>query len=310
ITSYLEFPAFALLGLTCAVVAIAFQSSLIVTDRVAAQSKLPIWLRPALGGLFIGCVGVFYPHILGVGYEATDQALKGQLPLTLMITLLVLKTAATAVTLASRFGGGIFSASLYLGAMAGGAFGQVAASVAPDAASTYGLYAILGMGAVAASMLGAPISTTLIVFELTGGYDVTIALLLAVVVATTVSQAVLGQSFFAWQLRQRGTPVDQGPHQEILRRLCVSEFMTTISPQDRDRVGDVDGTVRRDPDKPSLLPHSCVDEALQALDKSGQRRVAVVSEAGSDIVVGWVDEVRALNAFNEALIDAHKEEHR
>ena len=114
-------------------------------------------------------IAVVFPEVLGVGYETTDAALKNNLPLHLMLTLLVAKTAATAITLASRFGGGIFSPALYLGAMAGGSFGLIAASVFPELASSEGLYSILGMGAVAAAVLGAPFSTTMIVFELTGG---------------------------------------------------------------------------------------------------------------------------------------------
>src|SRR5690606_3493925 len=170
ITSYWEIPAFALLGLTCAAVAILYQFALIGSDWVARNITMPLWLRPVVGGLAVGAIGIFLPEVLGVGYQATDAALKQELPLALMLGLLVAKTAATAITLASRFGGGIFSPSLYIGAMAGGAFGLIAAGAFPDLASSHGLYAILGMGAVAAAVLGAPFSTTMIVFELTGGY--------------------------------------------------------------------------------------------------------------------------------------------
>ncbi|MGI9568466.1 MAG: chloride channel protein, partial [Desulfobulbia bacterium] len=193
ITSFWEFPAFALLGLTCAAVAILFQLSLITTDRVARNLPLPLWFRPVIGGLMIGVLAVFFPHILGVGYGTTDAALNQQLTLSLMLSLLVVKTAATAITLASRFGGGIFSPALYLGAMAGGAFGIIAAMALPEIASSNGLYVILGMGAVAAAVIGAPVSTTVIAFELTGGYELTIALLLAVSISTGFSQAILGQ---------------------------------------------------------------------------------------------------------------------
>ena len=193
ITSYWEFPAFALLGLTCALVAIAFQFAIILAERMAWSIELPIWSRPAIGGLLIGAMAIFFPQILGVGYDATDMALKLQFGLYLMIALIVIKAAATAITLASRFGGGIFSPSLYLGAMTGAASEQF-----PEIASSQGLYAILGMGAVASAMLGAPISTTLIVFELTGGYEMTIALLLTVSIASGLAFAVNGQSFFHW----------------------------------------------------------------------------------------------------------------
>ena len=165
ITSFLEFPAFALLGVVCAFVAVAFQFGIIGTDYIARSITMPLWLRPAVGGLMIGAIGIYFPEILGVGYEATDMALKNQFSLSLLLALIVAKCAATAITIASRFGGGVFSPSLYIGAMTGGAFGLIASSIFPELASSEGLYAILGMGAVAAAVIGAPISTTLIVLN-------------------------------------------------------------------------------------------------------------------------------------------------
>jgi CIC family chloride channel protein len=106
ITSYWEFPAFALLGVVCAMVAAAFQFALFSAEYVARRAPVPIWALPICGGLTVGLMGVAFPHVLGVGYEATDLALWGQLPLALMLTLILMKTLATAVTLASRFGGG------------------------------------------------------------------------------------------------------------------------------------------------------------------------------------------------------------
>ncbi len=118
--------------------------------------------------------------MLDVGYDTTDAALKGNLALHVMLTLIVVKTIATAIALGSRLGGGVFSPALYLGAMTGGAFGLIAAGAFPEMGSSEGLYAILGMGAVAAAVLGAPISTTVMVFELTGGFALSLALMLTV----------------------------------------------------------------------------------------------------------------------------------
>ena len=187
-----------------------------------------MWLRPVVGGAAIGAMGVFIPHILGVGYEATDLALWGRLPLMLMLVLIVAKTAATAITLASRFGGGIFSPALYLGAMTGGAYGIIAAYFFPELASSQALYSILGMGAVAGAVLGAPLSTTLIVFELTGGYELSIALLLTTAIAHGLNQAIHGHSYFQWQLEMRGLFVQAGPHRTVIRNVKVMDFMTLL----------------------------------------------------------------------------------
>ncbi len=304
ITSYLEVPAFALLGVTCAVVAILFELAMMTTERVAWRIRMPLWLRPAAGGFLIGLIALVFPHVLGVGYAATDMALQQQLPILLMIALIIAKTAATAITMASRFGGGIFSPALYLGAMTGGAFGQIAASMFPDMASSQGLYALLGMGGVAAAVLGAPISTTMIVFELTGGFEMAIALLLTVCIANGLTQAVLGQSFFHWQLTKRGLSLQEGPHKEIMRRITVAQFMTPLEPDPEAP------PAQHDPSKPWLMPGDTLERALRTFDRAGAARIPVVSGHDETRVVGHVDRMKALSTFNRALIESHQEEHR
>ncbi|MBG6210463.1 CIC family chloride channel protein [Labrenzia sp. EL_126] len=303
ITSYLEIPAFALLGLTCAAVAIIFQFALIGSDWTARNITMPLWLRPVIGGLAVGAIGVFYPEILGVGYEATDLALKHELTINTMLTLLVVKTAATAITLASRFGGGIFSPSLYLGAMTGGAFGLIAASVFPEMASSHGLYAILGMGAVAAAVLGAPFSTTVIVFELTGGYALSIALLLAVSIATGLTQAVHGKSYFHWQLGMRGCFVNEGAHQFLSETVKVRDFMDPPPENEEERV------FNPGEDGPYLHDTDTLESALKSFDSCGKATLPVVRKGDATKVIGLARHVRGLRYFNAALIKATKEEH-
>ena len=304
ITSYWEFPAFALLGVTCACVAIAFQFAILTSDRIARSVDIPLWTRPVIGGAMVGFIAIWFPQVLGVGYDATDAALKDHFPLTLLLVLLVLKAVTTAITLASRFGGGIFSPSLYLGAMCGGAFGLMAASVFPEIASSRGLYAILGMGAVAAAVLGAPISTTLIVFELTGGYEMTLALLLAVSISTGLTQAVYGQSFFHDQLSSRGIFLKEGPHQHIVRSLKVRDFMLPIEKSVSEAMAGLEA------DTAWLTPDDTVESALRAFDKTGLNRLPVVESGDTSKLAGWAEQVDALNAFNDALIEASREEHK
>lgn len=304
ITSYLEFPAFVLLGLTCAAVAILFQFALMGADWIARHITMPLWLRPVLGGLVVGAIALAFPEVLGVGYETTDAALKQQLPLYLLLSLIVAKAAATAITLASRFGGGIFSPSLYLGAMTGGAFGLMAASMFPQTSSSDGLYAILGMGAVAAAMLGAPISTTMIVFELTGGLALTIALLLTVSIASAATQVVHGRSYFHWQLGVRGLFLQEGPHKRLGRLLQVKDFMRPLEdPADAE-------TFELQPELAWLTPSDTIESALRLFDSKGVSRVPVVEETDTDRLLGWAHHVDALSAFNQALIEASVEEHR
>jgi CIC family chloride channel protein len=302
ILSLWEFPAFALLGLTSAAVAIAFQFAIIGADRVATASPIPVWLKPAVGGLCVGAIALSFPQVLGVGYDTTDAALNSQLGLSLMLALLLAKTAATAITLGFRMGGGVFSPSLYLGAMTGGAFGLVAQSVFPELASGEGLYAILGMGAVAAAVLGAPISTTLIVFELTGGYQMTIALLLTVSIANGLTQAVHGVSYFHWLLNNRGLFLHEGPHQHIVHSVRVRDMMTPLEE-------DEEPETAKPEEGPYLQPAHTLRHALRLFDETGQEWLPVI-DAPSEELIGWVRHFDAIETYNKALVAAHVEEHR
>jgi len=302
ITSLWEFPAFALLGLASAAVAIAFQFAAIGADRVSTLTPIPLWMKPALGGLCVGAIALSFPQVLGVGYDTTDAALNSQLTLSLMVSLLFAKTLATAITLGFRMGGGVFSPSLYLGAMTGGAFGLIAASVFPDAASGMGLYAILGMGAVSAAVLGAPISTTLIVFELTGGYELTIALLLTVSISNGLTQAVHGVSYFHWLLNNRGLFLHEGPHQHIVHSVRVRDMMT---PLEEDEEAETD----KPEAGPYLHPAHTLRHALRMFDESGQEWLPV-TDSQSEELIGWVRHFDAIEAYNKALVAAHVEEHR
>lgn len=303
IVSYLEVPAFVLLGIVAAGVAVVFQLTVLSVDWFARNLKMPLVARPAVGGLLIGIIAVWFPEVLGVGYDTTDAALKDQLAIHIMIILIVLKTIATAIALGSRFGGGVFSPALYLGAMTGGAFGLIAASAFPEVGSSEGLYAILGMGAVTAAVLGAPISTTVMVFELTGGFELSLALLLTVAIANGINQMILGRSFFQAQLESRGIVLHEGPHRTVMRDIRVSDIMRPL--QDGDPVVLPEGERER-----ALQADETLETALRAFDTMGAERLPVVETHDRSKIVGWASQSRALSAFNKALIAASVEEHR
>ena len=225
IASFWEFPAFALLGVVSAVAAIAFMRSVAVTRSLVDRLPVPLWALPALGGLVVGAIGIQFPQVLGVGYEATDEALSERYALWMMLALIVAKTIATAVSLACRFGGGVFSPALFLGAMVGGAYGIIATQAFPHLSSGHGAYTLIGMGAVAGAVLGAPISTILMIFELTGDYKLTIAVMIATAIASMITQQLFGRSFFTWQLEERGINVAGGRDVGLLRSIKVGNVM-------------------------------------------------------------------------------------
>ena len=172
-----------------------------IADRLAAACRLPIWCLPPFAGLVLGAFALAFPQVLGVGYEATASAIAGGYTPQFMLILCFAKLAATAICLGARFGGGVFSASIVTGAMLGGTFGGLAGLITGDAETALVFFTVVGMGAVSGAVLGAPISTTLIVFELTRSYETAAAVLVAVSLATVIVQALEGGSLFEKQLK-------------------------------------------------------------------------------------------------------------
>ena len=226
IVSFWEFPAFALLGGVCALTAIILLRSIAFAAEAADRLRAPGWARPTAAGLCVGVIALAFPQVLGVGYEATDAALQGQYELAILIALIAAKIAATAVCLGCGFGGGVFSPSLFVGAMVGGAFGIVATQIFPDLSSGHSAYTLVGLGAVSGAVLGAPVSTILIVFELTANYALTIAVMVAVVIATVITQQVRGQSFFMWQLDRRGVTLKGARELSLMDSTRVADVMS------------------------------------------------------------------------------------
>ncbi len=258
IVSFLEFPAFALLGLVSAVMAIVFMHSVAFTQNTVKKLPIPLWAQPACGGLLVGIIAIVFPHVLGVGYEATNDALHERFELWMLISLLVAKTAATVISLGFGFGAGVFSPSLFIGAMLGGTFGIIATHAFPALSSGYDAYTIVGMGAVAGAVLGAPISTILVVFELTGDYAITVAVMIGTVAASSVTQQVFGDSFFTWQLARRGLELKGGRSRNLLRSIRVEAVMKS--------------------DYDAVAPAALMIEVRDALQRSRYGEIFVIDE--------------------------------
>jgi len=225
VASFFEFPAFVLLGLVCGAVAIGFLKLVAVVDALHTRLDVPLWLRPMLAGLAVGLIALAFPEVLGIGYQTTDATLNDRFGLTFLLGLALAKSLATAVCLGSRFGGGVFSPALVLGALVGVAFQKVSGGLFPELSSGAALYGVLGMGAVAGAVLGAPISTIIMVFELTHDYGLAFALMVAVAIATLFTMQVHGHSFFTWQLARAGLNLGRALELRLLERRRVAEIL-------------------------------------------------------------------------------------
>jgi CIC family chloride channel protein len=211
LTSFWEFPAFAGLGVMAGLAALVFMRGIFLSQTLAGRSGLPQPVRPMVAGLVVGMIALWLPEVLGIGYETTDQALKAAYGFQFLATVVVAKMLATVFCLGWGFGGGVFSPSLTLGALLGSAYGIAATSIFPALSSGETAYALIGMGAMAAAVLGAPISTTLIIFEFTGDYELTIGVVVSVVIASGIVQGASGHaSFFHWQLARKGIRLGRG----------------------------------------------------------------------------------------------------
>jgi len=171
--------------------------------------------------------------VLSVGFEATDLALRGEMPGDLVMPLLVAKLLLVGLAIGSGCAGGVFGPAVFLGALLGAAswsfvqtLGIEVSGLFSDSMSQQGVYALVGTAAVASAMLGAPISTVLIVFEMTGDYDITIAVLVAAAVSTTVMQAGPWGSFFRWQLSNRSINITTGRDISLLMTHQVAELIS------------------------------------------------------------------------------------
>ncbi|MEO0670271.1 MAG: chloride channel protein [Pseudomonadota bacterium] len=310
---YQELPAFLLLGLLCGLVAVVLMRAIFWTDDIgtAVQERtgLPRWLRPACAGLLLGGMAIFYPHIIGVGYETTSLALTGQLALNEVMIFVVLKTAAVAVTMAGRMGGGVFSPSLMIGALTGLAFGLVATSIFPDVSGSVTLYALAGMGAVAAAVLGAPISTTLIVFELTGDWQTGLAVMVAVSMSTALSSRLVDRSFFLTQIERKGVHLAAGPQAYLLAMFRVSSVMRGLDDPrgaDEARAWELIG------EGIYVDAAATLEVAMPVFDRAMVRFIPVVTLTGENAapeLQGNLFHVDALKAYNRALAATAAEEH-
>jgi chloride channel protein, CIC family len=184
-----EFAVYAVLGVLGGFVSVIFTKSLTgLRDKFMRLPQKTVWFQPVAGGIAVGIMGWFVPQVLGVGYKYVGDALNGRMALRLMLILLLLKLAGVVISYASGNAGGIFGPSLFLGAMLGGCVGTVAHNFAPTYVAAPGVYALVGMGAAFAGIVRAPMTSVLMIFEITRDYSVIVPLMISNLVSFFISQ--------------------------------------------------------------------------------------------------------------------------
>jgi CIC family chloride channel protein len=222
-----ELFAYAALGLLAAVVALAFVRTLYAAEDLFERVRIFPPIRTLIGGAMIGVIGVWLPQVFGVGYEAINEALHGSMVWKFMLLLVVFKLVAVSITIGSGGSGGIFAPSLFIGAMLGGAVGTVVHTVWPASTAGAGAYALVGMGAVVAAGTHAPITAILIIFELTGSYEIILPLMISCIIATLLATRMQKGSIYTLKLLRRGIDIHKGKDANVLQAVPVREEMRT-----------------------------------------------------------------------------------
>jgi len=273
-----EFAVYAMLGVAGGVVSAAFAKLLLgMRERFLRFPQKTVWFQPVVGGLLVGVVGWFVPQVLGVGYGFVGDALNGNMAFKMMLLLVVLKLLTVTTSYASGNAGGIFGPALFIGAMLGGTVGTAAHHLFPGYTATPGAYALVGMGAVFAGIVRAPMTSVLMIFEMTQDYAVIVPLMIANLVSL----------FIASRLQ----------HEPIYEALAVQDGIHLPSAKTRQRSGERQ-VIRVMQTARQLLPAEItVREALERVRSSEFRTWLVTDRRG---VVGVINLSRLERELAEA----------
>jgi len=217
-----------ILGLLAGSIAVFFIKMMYGTENFFEKLKIKPYFKPMIGGLSVGIIGLFLPQLFGVGYEAVSDVLNESIVvggIGLLLALCIGKIIANSLTLGSGGSGGVFSPSLFIGAMLGGAFGIIVHTQFPTITGTYGAYALVGMAAVFAGMSRGTLTAIIIVFEMTLNYNIILPLMFACVVSDAVSTFLSKETMYTKKLMMRGMNITHDMEVEVLSSVLVKDAM-------------------------------------------------------------------------------------
>jgi len=322
-----EFAVYAVLGVASGVVSVAFTKLLLsMRARFLRLPQKTVWFQPVAGGLLVGLMGWFVPQVLGVGYGYVGDALNGNMAFKMMMLLVVLKLLTVTTSYASGNAGGIFGPALFIGAMLGGTVGTLAHRLLPAYTATPGAYALVGMGAVFAGIVRAPMTSVLMIFEMTQDYEVIVPLMIANLVSLFIASRLQHEPIYEALAVQDGihlptaeTRQRHGRRQvmrvmkaasqllspeisvrEALERFRSSEFRTCLVTDRRGVIGVInlarlERALAEDADKKVgelvdalVFPHVHLDQGLDlALERMGANRVEILPVVNRADVHKW-----------------------
>ena len=215
----------ALLGVLAALFGIGIMRGVALCETLLARTRLWTPLRPALGGLGVGLLALITPQVMSSGHGALHFAGFVSIPLSVVATIFVLKAIASVISLGSGFRGGLFFATLFLGALGGHLFAGGFDAIWPGLDLSPNVYAIIGMSALSASVIGGPLTMSFIALESTGNLWLSTAVLVAVIISTQITRELFGYSFATWRLHLRGETIRSAADVGWIRDLTVRSLM-------------------------------------------------------------------------------------
>lgn len=328
-----------LLGTVAALFGIALMRSVALWEKILNRRWLWPPLRPMLGGLIVGLFALATPQVMSSGHGALHLAGLDEMSLRMIALVFVLKTLASIASLGSGFRGGLFFASLLLGALGGRLFAAGLAVLFPGAVLDPNVYSIIGMGALSASIIGGPLTMSFIALETTGNLWLATAVLVAIIISAQLTREIFGYSFATWRFHLRGETIRsaadvgwirdltvgsmmRGDVPTVFAGMALGEFRTKFPLGSRTQVVAVDADGRyagmtlvteahaeettaaqvRDIlhcQSAMLLPRMNIQEAVAAFDKAEAESLAVVDSVEDRRVVGLLTEAYALRRYSE-----------
>jgi CIC family chloride channel protein len=280
VISVSDYVAFFCVGLASAGLGIVVMRGVTSTEALFRSVAVPRWARPGLGGILIGAIALPFPEILGSGHGGIMHVLHSGFDLPFLAGLIVAKIIASAVSIGSGFRGGLFSTSLFLGSLFGNLFGMMLMRLGPGLGVDPLIYTLVGMGAVAAAIVGAPMTMIMIVLETTGDFTATIGVMVGVVTAAIAVRHWFGYSFATWRFHLRGLSIRSPEDVGWIDEMLVGPMM------------------RRDP--AVIAADSPLGELHRHFPAGSIRQVFVVDDRGG--LCGTVDPNEAIPAIGDGAV--------
>jgi CIC family chloride channel protein len=317
----------AVLGVASGLLGYGFKTILYSLEDLVERlwGNRPEWALPAVGGAALGALLLLLPQMYGVGYPVMSKVIAGHVVVWLIVVMMLGKLVATSLTLSIGGSGGVFAPSLFIGAMAGTAFGLGADRVFGSTVGAPAMYAVVAMGGVFAGAAQAPLTSIASVVEMTGNFTLTLPVMLACGIAAALSKQLSYGSVYTTKLLRRGIDIDRPKATIGLRNLTVADAMQPLLSSDGPGQtldpSTSNGSSRSSPTAPwqqlvghvadvrapqALFADETLEQALRQLALYGHAGLPVISHDG-DRVLGWITRKNVLAAMARLLASTDRE---